>query len=225
MAAVIIRDRAIHIPGSVRDLESFRGWVQSTDLPPSVRIDFLDGEIWVDDSMEDLFTHNKVKGEFCHVLIGLVKRARAGTYFADGVRLSNLDAELSVEPDGCFVSTKGLREHVRAIEGARGGHVELEGSPDMVLEIISDSSVQKDRKHLKRKYWEAGIREYWLVDVRGERLEFEIFRHGNSGYVAIRKKEGWVRSTVFETSFRLLREFDDLEYPEYTLESREHRPL
>src|SRR5256885_8764701 len=48
------------------------------------------------------------------------------------------------------------------------GYLELEGTPDMVLEVVSESSVQKDTKRLRQLYWQAGIREYWLVDARRE---------------------------------------------------------
>ena len=46
------------------------------------------------------------------------------------------------------------------IEGARGGYTELQGSPDMVLEILSDASEQKDKEKLRVAYWDAGFREY-----------------------------------------------------------------
>lgn len=48
----------------------------------------------------------------------------------------------------------------------------------MVLEVVSTSSVQKDYRLLRRAYWEADIREYWLVDARKAPVKFEILRHG-----------------------------------------------
>ena len=106
------------------------------------------------------------------------------------------------------------------IEGAEEGYVEIEGSPDMVLEIVSDSSVKKDKKRLPKLYWEAGINEYWLVDVRGNRQIFDIYRHSAKGFVQIRKKDDWVKSTVFGKSFMLSLEADEFGQPEYTLEMR-----
>jgi len=52
--------------------------------------------------------------------------------------------------------------------------LELEGTPDMVLEVVSASSVVKDTETLLQLYWQAGIPEYWLVDARGEALEFTV---------------------------------------------------
>jgi Uma2 family endonuclease len=106
------------------------------------------------------------------------------------------------------------------MEGAKGGYTEIEGVPDMVLEIVSDSSVRKDTRRLIEAYWEGGIKEYWLVDVRGERLDFNIYRHAPKGYVVTRKKDGWLKSQVFGKSFRLTRQEDEFGNPEYTLEVR-----
>jgi Uma2 family endonuclease len=109
---------------------------------------------------------------------------------------------------------------VRLIEGRDEGFVELEGSPDMVLEVISRSSVRKDTEVLRKSYWEAGVREYWLADARPEPLQFDVLRHTPKGYRAAAKKEGWVKSTVFGKSFRLTRRLNALGHPEYTLEAR-----
>jgi Uma2 family endonuclease len=183
-------------------------------------MDYIDGEIWVDASTEDVFAHTQVKTEFTAVLQVFVKSHKGGRFFADGLRVTHIDANLSVEPDGCFVSQDGWQDRVRAILGAGGGYVELEGSPDMVQEIVSDSSVGKDTKRLKKQYWEAEIPEYGLVDVRGERLGFDIFRRTASGHVAARKKDGRIESAAFGTSFRLTRRVDALGHPEYSLEAR-----
>ena len=69
-------------------------------------------------------------------------------------------------------------------------------------------------------YWEAGVREYWLVDARGDRLSFDILSHGARGYAVRRKKDGWVKSEVFGKSFRLTRSKNALRHPEFSLEVR-----
>jgi len=102
--------------------------------------------------------------------------------------LTNLVADISGNPDGTFVSNKALAaERVRLVEGADEGFVELEGSPDMVLEVVSRGSVHKDTVVLRDAYWEAGVREYWLVDARREPLTFDILRHTAKGFAATRK--------------------------------------
>ena len=87
----------------------------------------------------------------------------------------------------------------------------------MVLEVVSSSSVEKDTIILRDLYWQAGIREYWLVDARGENPIFDILRHTAKGYVATSKQRGWMKSVLFGKSFRLTQNKDALGHPEYTL--------
>ncbi|MGH7224847.1 MAG: Uma2 family endonuclease, partial [Gemmataceae bacterium] len=160
----------VAIPLWVTDLESFRRWMDSEEFPAEGRIEYIKGEVWVDMSKEQLFTHVDVKTEIAGVLRSLVKTARMGRLLGDGVFLSNVDANFAVVPDAVFVSPAARQDRVRLLEGKKSGYVEMEGSPDMVLEVVSDSSVRKDTEQLRHDYWEAGIREYWLVDARKEPL-------------------------------------------------------
>jgi Uma2 family endonuclease len=73
---------------------------------------------------------------------------------------------------------------------------------------------------LRDLYWQAGIGEYWLVDARRERIQFDILKRGRSGYVATRKQSGWLKSLVFGKSFRLDSRPDKLGRPEFTLSVR-----
>jgi Uma2 family endonuclease len=219
MSTIVIEER-IRIPDCVVDLESFRDWARSDDFPELGRYSHLNGELWVDFMPEQLFTHNQVKGEYAIVLGGMLKSLRLGRYFHDRTLLTNVEAGLSTEPDGTFVSFESLKsDRVRLIEGG-DGFLELEGSPDMVLEVVSARSVRKDTVVLRDLYWQAGVREYWLVDARGETLQFDILKCGRSGFVATRRQSGWLKSLVFGKSFRLTSQADELGNPEYKLSVR-----
>jgi hypothetical protein len=212
----------VSIPSWVTDLNSFRRWADSGDFPDTGRICYLRGEVWVDMSKEQIFSHLQVKTEYTVVLGGLVKAGKRGLYLTDGLLLSNADADISVKPDGTFISNDALETgRVRLVEGAETGFVEAEGTPDMVLEIISESSVLKDTETLRKAYWEAGIPEYWLVDTRSEPLSFEILKHTSRGYSAVRKQAGWVKSAVFGKSFCLVRTANKLGHPEIILRVRD----
>jgi Uma2 family endonuclease len=214
---VVLDDRAIHIPAEVVDLASFRRWADSDEFPEKTHICFLAGEIWVDMSKEQIFTHNQVKGEISRVLSTLVKQERLGRFFSDGVFLTNKEADLSCKPDGLFVTRDCLEQgRLKLVEGANEGFVELEGTPDMVLEVVSASSVEKDTETLLELYYRAGIPEYWLVDAR-EELDFQIHRRSARGYTAVRNVKGWIKSSVFNRAFRLMRQDDDLGNPEFSL--------
>lgn len=220
MVTFVIESDQVSVPEWVTDLDSFRRWADSEDFPETGRICYLNGEVWIDMSKEQIFTHIDVKSEFVAVLRPLVKTAQMGRLLGDGVFLSNVDANFAVVPDAVFVSHAALQDRVRLLEGKKRGYVEMEGSPDMVLEVVSDSSVRKDTSQLREDYWKAGIREYWLVDARKEPLVFDILRHTPKGYRASPKKDGWIKSNVFGKSFRLIQETNEVGDPEYTLEVR-----
>jgi Uma2 family endonuclease len=133
-----------------------------------------------------------------------------GAVFVDRARVSHLGARLSVEPDVTVVLWASLAagrvKEIAAASGKPGRYVELEGAPDLVVEIISDSSARKDRERLPRLYAAAGVPELWLVDAREDALRFEIFALEESGYRAAEPDaEGWLRSPLLARRFRLLR--------------------
>jgi Uma2 family endonuclease len=107
------------------------------------------------------------------------------------------------------------------IEAAGDGYREVDGTPDMVLEIVSQTSVRKDTVDLRRLYWLAGIPEYWLVDARTESVQFDILKRGTRSYLSTRKAPGgWLKSNVFGASFRLKRKMDQLGNPQFELEMK-----
>jgi Uma2 family endonuclease len=215
---IVIADQA-RIPDWIIDLESFRRWAHSDEFPEWGQFSYLDGELWVDPSMEQLFSHNLVKTEISAVLATLVRAL--GYFFSDRARLTTPEAGLSTEPDGLFAFWETVRiGRLRLVEGARGGYVELEGTPDMVLEILSRSSKRKDTVKLRELYGRARIPEYWLVDARGASPRFDIFRHTPKGYVTTRRQQGWLRSAVFGRAFQLTQGTDPLGHPRYTLAVR-----
>lgn len=218
-----ILDEKLHIavPDWVTDLESFRRWIDDEDVPEKARICYLEDEVWIDMSKEQVYSHVLLKTKIAARLSFLSDENNFGLFLADGVRVTNLEANFSVKPDGMFASTASLEVgQVRAVEGMEEGFLEMEGTPDMVLEVVSPSSVRKDTQVLRQKYWEAGIREYWLVDARKEPLSFDIFRHTARGYIASRKQQGWLRSAVFGRQFRLTKQTTALGHPDYLLETR-----
>jgi Uma2 family endonuclease len=211
-------NQVVSIPSWVVDLESFRRWADADDFPEDGRAWYLKGEVWIDMSKQQIFTHVLVKTEFTIVLGNLVKTDGLGLFLGDGTLLSNVAADVSGVPDALFVSSATLQsDRIHLVEGWEAGHVELEGAPDMVLEVVSDSSVHKDTVFLRQAYWQAGISEYWLVDAREEPVRFDILRRTARSYVATRKREGWMRSTVFGKEFHLTQRISALGHPEFTL--------
>lgn len=218
MTTIVAESDAFRLPGWVSDLDSFHAWVESDDVPEKFKPWFLKGEVWLDMSKEQIDSHVDVKTEITSVLRQLAKANRLGRVLGDGVLLTNRAADISGNPDMLYYSNESEAEgRIRRVAGAEGGSIRLEGSPDMVLEVVSRASVKKDTETLFKAYWEAGISEYWLVDARAKDVVFDIFKRGPKGYVATRKQGGWVKSAVFGKAVKLVRNDDEQGHPEFSL--------
>lgn len=169
----------LRIPASALHHEGLRRWATSDAFPEKVRVAFVGGEVLLDVSPEELETHSKVKLKMASVLSQIVEDENLGEVFADGVLVTHEQAGLSAEPDVTFVSWSSF-ESMRVTLVERAGrpkrYVELVGTPDVVVEVVTDSSVRKDTQLLRTAYLAAGITEYWIVDARGAEIHFEI-RH------------------------------------------------
>ncbi|HKB03470.1 MAG TPA: Uma2 family endonuclease [Gemmataceae bacterium] len=221
MSTVVVDDVELDIPSWVTDLNSFRRWLDDPQFPEKLPVWWLRGKVWADMSKEQLFSHNLVRTKITSALDRLVEDDDLGVLWGDGVFLANPDCDIAGNPDAVFASHDTIAAgRVTLTEGSADGFVEVHGTPDMVLEVVSRSSVKKDTQVLFDAYWEAGIAEYWLVDARRAPLSFDIWKHSAKGYVTTRKRDGWVRSNVFSKSFRLSSKTDRSGLPTYRLEVR-----
>src|SRR5579871_3439552 len=109
MITIVTESSEVVVPAWVSDLESFRRWADAEDFPEEGRICYLNGGVWVDMSREQVFFHGTVKTKIIVTLGGLVEADRLGRFWADGVALSNEEANISTVPDAIFVSTETLR--------------------------------------------------------------------------------------------------------------------
>jgi Uma2 family endonuclease len=197
----------IHIPTSATTLDGFRAWVTSDQCPKRWRFSFTGKEILIDMSPEELETHAKVKAVLSAAMHNLVEELDIGEFFPDGSELT-LPSGQSYVPDATVVtweiSESGRVQYVPR-KGKRGHYVELHGTPDWVLEVVSQSSVLNDTRDKRRDYHQAGIPEYWLIDARGADIDFQILIHRRKGYVVSRPRGGWHPSPLFGRRFRLER--------------------
>lgn len=204
-------DDTVCIPtAATRDLAGFREWACSDEFPEHGRIDFLAGDLEVDMSPEELDTHGLVKSDIAAVLQFLIARGNLGEVYVDRGRVSSPAVNLSVEPDVVVVLWETLDSgRVRKVPSKKrpGRFIEMEGAPDLVVEIVSDGSVRKDLVRLPPLYAAAGVPELWLVDARGEEIRFEIqiLRGGRYEKAAL-DSAGWTASPQLGRRFRLQRQ-------------------
>lgn len=224
---VIFLEENLRIPEDAFTFGGFQRWVDSRQFPETGRIDYLEGDVEVDMSPEDLYTHSAVKTVMATKLQELVGETELGDIFIGRARVRSRFAELSVEPDIVVIFGKSLEAgKVRLVPAAaRKGpdrFSALEGAADLVVEIVSDSSVGKDTRRLPGLYARAGIPELWIADARGRDLRFRVHSLRDGSYVQIEPDaEGWVRSPQLGGDFRLVRRRASPSPWRYTLEHRD----
>ncbi len=133
-------------------------------IPDDRRAELIDGVIY--DMTAPTFIHQHLLFEIGFRLKEYIKRNRgnciAGIAPTD-VRL-DLDNKTMVQPDVYVLCDRNKIDPRR-----------LEGAPDFVVEILSPSTKRKDSLLKLRKYADAGVREYWLVNPDKKRVIVYIF--------------------------------------------------
>lgn len=222
--AYVSFEEQVRVPKEALDLQGYRHWVHSREFPERGSVSFIDGEIVIDMSPEEIDTHASLKSDLHSQLWVYVRRNGIGKVFPDGTLLVNDAVSLSTEPDIMFCRNESLKSKAvqkrELVEGS-GRFVELAGSPDLVVEIVSRYSERKDRELLRESYYKAGIVEYWLIDARGEEIDFQLLSRGDAGFVETPPDDhGFRRSTVLGSSFLLTREWNEISGFDYTLHER-----
>lgn len=205
MAAVLTPHQdgqEVLIPDWIEDNASFLRWAESDMAPTRGKIGYFQGRVWVDQTMEpDL--HNFIKSEVAITVGQWVRKNDMGRYYTDGMLFSDPEIELSSEPDGIFVSKESKTTGKVWLEKGNSSMV-LFGVPDLVLEVVSKSSRNKDLNLLHKLYHLAGIAEYWVINSLDKNPELVINRQAEKAYVPVRSQSGWVKSSVLNASFRLV---------------------
>ena len=201
-------DQPLRIPHDATTLAGFRRWVLSDSFPEKQPVMFLNGEIFLFMPKENIYAHAAVKTAVAGALFNLNQNLDLGDLFINGVLVTNVEADVSNNPDMVGVHWESLESNkARYIFNDQNEAVEIEGSPDWLLEIVSNSSVKKDKLELRKAYHKAGVREYWIIDARGKEIDFQLLHYRKTGYAAARK-DGWQRSHVFGRGFQLTRSRD-----------------
>lgn len=76
-----------------------------------------------------------------------------------------LDEYNATQPNVLFLSRE--KQHLVTPDG-------VQGAPDLVVEIISPSSMKRDRGDKMKLYERCGVDEYWLVDARTRSVEIYV---------------------------------------------------
>jgi Uma2 family endonuclease len=94
-----------------------------------------------------------------------------------------------VQPDIFFIS----RERFGII-----AEEEIRGAPDLVVEITSPATAQRDRTYKKTLYARHGVKEYWIVDPEAKTID--VYTLGERGFELVRtyKADEILKSPLLE---------------------------
>jgi len=145
---------------------------------------------------------------------------------SDRRRFRSPFASITTEPDVLAVFRESVESgRVRLVPSLRSkgqnGILAFEGAVDLIVEIVSNSSIGKDLKRLPPFYARAGVRELWLLDARKATVRFDLLTLQDGIYVPVAPGEdGWRLSPRLRHAFRLQR-FHQPPFPwSYRLEHR-----
>ena len=131
------------------------------------RYELLEGELIMVPSPSTY--HQRISGNLEFLLRDFVEKNKLGE-----VLYAPLDVHLGedvVQPDILFIS----KERSKIIT-----EEEIYGAPDLVIEIFSPTTAERDRTYKETLYARHRVREYWLVDP--EEKTIEVLTLGKAGF-------------------------------------------
>ena len=132
------------------------------------RFELIDGELILAPS--PVTQHQRISRNLVRVLDEFVVSRNLGELF-----YAPMDVVLSehdvFQPDILFISNSRLQ-----IIGDRN----IQGAPDLVIEVLSPSTEGRDRGIKLEQYLKYGVREYWIIDP--ENKTCEVLRAGDTTF-------------------------------------------
>lgn len=140
-------------------------------LPDSgVRYEVIGGDLFM--SPAPSTEHQNIIFELILIIGQFVKANQLGQVFVSPVDLVLPDRATPVQPDLLFIGNDKLdiiKEKV------------IKGAPDLIVEVLSPSNPEHDRRTKFSLYAEAGVREYWIVDPKEQTVD--VFALRGQAYV------------------------------------------
>ena len=124
--------------------------------PDDKRYELIEGELYMTPS--PITNHQRISRKIEFLLEKFVTENDLGEIFYAPYDVY-FDDENVVQPDILFIS----KDRLNII-----GDKNLQGAPDLVIEILSESNAYRDLIQKKKLYARFGVKEYWIV-VPGEK--------------------------------------------------------
>ncbi|MGG5252204.1 Uma2 family endonuclease [Neobacillus sp. SM06] len=155
------------------------------------RLELIDGEIF-NMSPAPSPRHQQVLRELTTAFSVFLREKECEVFFAPfDVRLladnkQDVDIINVVQPDLLIVCDKEKLDE----KGCKG-------APDMIVEILSPSSVKLDRWKKYQLYEKAGVKEYWLVDPVNHSVEIHLLNDAQYKFQGVFTKGDTVTVNLF----------------------------
>lgn len=162
------------LPPRKMSFEEFLEWADE-----DTRAEWVDGEVIF---MSPLSTEHQEIGRFLlRALSEWVELHGLGDIRYEGFLMKLETRPSGREPDILFVANEN-RERLK--------NTYLDGPADLVVEIVSPESVERDRVDKFHEYQAGGVREYWLIDPQQRRAEW--YQRGEDGLYRLAATEDGV---------------------------------
>ncbi len=138
------------------------------NTPDDVRCQLIDGELILAPS--PTYKHQTIS-------------IRLGVQLFEFVEASGLGEVRFAPLDVVFPDREVYQPDVLFISNERRGIIteaNIQGAPDLVLEILSPSTQRHDRGHKQDVYAERGVLEYWIIDPAARTVE--VLSAGANGW-------------------------------------------
>jgi len=157
--------------------------------------------------------HNTVAGNIYSIFKQYLKGKKCRVFF-DGVDVFLTDND-TVIPDVMIVCNPNIIKN----EG-------IEGTPDLIVEILSPNTAQRDRGYKKDLYERCGVKEYWIVEVDWQGGGFvEVYELVEGKYrlqgAHFAKSEQKIMALKPNEIEALTERFSSVLFPEMVLEMKE----
>ncbi len=151
-------------------------------LDDDKRYEIIDGELL--EIPAPSTTHQRLVKRIVLFLDKFVEEKDLGEVFVSPVDVILSDTNV-VQPDVAFVSKE--RSDIVKEKG-------VFGAPDLVVEVISPSTLKRDTEDKKRIYAEHGVKELWLVFPGEKAVEVFTIKGGSYEICSFSYEEGSVKS-------------------------------
>ncbi len=135
-------------------------------LPDDKRYEIINGELMT--MAAPSTDHQRCLGKLHRVMDKYLANQPVGESFLAPTDVI-LSDENTVQPDIVFIA-----EANRSIIAPHG----IVGAPDLIVEIISPSSIQRDHRTKMALYEKFGVKEYWIIDPAWQVVEIYALTDG-----------------------------------------------